>query len=638
MIHMRLLVSTLAVVAAVLPCPSARAQDVEFRDAVDLESFGQLAIQTNGRIKSVDSYTSAVMQQVTGGKRIEGQSATFTYLDMMLRPGEYVDQDAIYVHKKPVREKIADAMRIAFGASITPEISRRIESFTESGLISDRFLRLPEVELAIDAMRVDLIRTAKFAEEIDFARLAAHPMNLRGGLRLVPPSGASIDAPWLTPDEFAFASTTSTAATQGDSSSQIAGAWQDFCDGWVSRDATRVNDAAAALVQWIPSVNPVLYPRSHRTGWPWSLDRGESIAPWVASLGVLAGALTLSFGLTLSGRRRAAPIAGLIASLIAAMHIGALLLGRINWLELESFYFNNHHWFTLIWLVYMVSVIFLLMAVVYRWSASRVIGLSIFAIAFALHTGALMLRWYVADRWPNSNMYEAVTTAAWFGGCAALLMELLSRRSAMRNLFALGSAAASMTALMAAHYLPQYLNAGITNKMPVLDDVWLYIHTNVIIFSYCLIFMAAMVALVYLGHRVGLLARGMPGSHEFARVGGAGSLILQDAEGSSSRTTVGQVLDGATMILMELSFVLLWAGIIMGAMWADHSWGRPWGWDPKEVFALNTFIVFAVLVHVRLKVKDKGLWTSLLVVAGCVVMLFNWIFINFKIAGLHSYA
>jgi ABC-type transport system involved in cytochrome c biogenesis permease subunit len=80
------------------------------------------------------------------------------------------------------------------------------------------------------------------------------------------------------------------------------------------------------------------------------------------------------------------------------------------------------------------------------------------------------------------------------------------------------------------------------------------------------------------------------------------------------------------MVLMELSFVLLWAGIVMGAIWADHSWGRPWGWDPKEVFALNTFIVFAVLIHMRLKVKDKGLWTALARVIGCFVMLFNWIF------------
>ena len=75
-------------------------------------------------------------------------------------------------------------------------------------------------------------------------------------------------------------------------------------------------------------------------------------------------------------------------------------------------------------------------------------GLFLFFVAFALQTFAVMLRWYVADRWPNSNMFEAVTTAAWFGGCLAVLLEILLRKSPMRGLFALGSGTASMFALM----------------------------------------------------------------------------------------------------------------------------------------------------------------------------------------------
>ena len=159
-----------------------------------------------------------------------------------------------------------------------------------------------------------------------------------------------------------------------------------------------------------------------------------------------------------------------------------------------------------------------------------------------------------------------------------------------------------------------------------------------IIFSYCLIFMAAVSAGLY------LLRRLFGGSADYVRAGGAGALILRgttstpDALADTDNASLGQVLDGVTMLLMELSFVLLWAGIAMGAIWADHSWGRPWGWDPKEVFALTTFIIFALLIHVRLKVRDKGLWTAWLALLGCLVMLFNWIVINFVITGLHSYA
>ena len=111
------------------------------------------------------------------------------------------------------------------------------------------------------------------------------------------------------------------------------------------------------------------------------------------------------------------------------------------------------------------------------------------------------------------------------------------------------------------------------------------------------------------------------------------SFLLADA-----KPTAGQVFDAATMVCMEVAFIMLWTGLVMGAIWADHSWGRPWGWDPKEVFALNTFIIFLLLVHVRLKVRDKGLWTAVLAVVGFQVMMFNWIVVNFVIVGLHSYA
>lgn len=197
---------------------------------------------------------------------------------------------------------------------------------------------------------------------------------------------------------------------------------------------------------------------------------------------------------------------------------------------------------------------------------------------------------------------------------------------------------------MAAHFLPVQLNPNISNMMPVLHDVWLYIHTNVIIFSYALIFMAAISAGAYLLYRW----RGGPAT--YARAGGTAAIVMaggagggamgfgDDAQSAAGRGGLGELLDGVTLLLMELSFILLWAGIVMGAIWADHSWGRPWGWDPKEVFALNTFIVFALLIHVRWRVKDKGLWTAILAVVGAAVMLFNWIVINFVITGLHSYA
>ena len=309
---------------------------------------------------------------------------------------------------------------------------------------------------------------------------------------------------------------------------------------------------------------------------------------------------------------------------------------RLQW---ESFYFQWGH-LTWVWIIYLFSIALLLMWMVYRWRGALWLGFMLFGLGFIGQTAAVMLRWYVADRWPNTNMFEAVTTSAWFAACFAIIMELIVRRTRMAGIFALVSAACSMVAMMATRLYPLELSAGISNKMPVLHDIWLYIHTNVIIFSYALIFLASLSAFFYLIWR--LVPRGGTGVDAWARAGGAGFLIVPRSGGKvglvSDRTTFGHILDGTTMILVELSFILLWAGLVMGAIWADHSWGRPWGWDPKEVFALNTFIIYAMLIHVRMKAKDKGFWTAILAVIGCAVMLFNWIIINFTISGLHSYA
>lgn len=96
--------------------------------------------------------------------------------------------------------------------------------------------------------------------------------------------------------------------------------------------------------------------------------------------------------------------------------------------------------------------------------------------------------------------------------------------------------------------------------------------------------------------------------------------------------------DWSHLIILNLVFVMLFVGIILGAVWADYSWGRPWGWDPKEVFAMNTWIIYAILIHTRFVAKNRGVWTAWCSVIGCLMMVFNWCVVNFYIVGLHSYA
>ncbi|MFQ5490497.1 MAG: cytochrome c biogenesis protein CcsA, partial [Phycisphaerae bacterium] len=562
---------------------NVRGQDAEtapsgFAGQVDLTPLRGVAVQDTGRLKSFDTFARNMLRYVSGSRDIRGQEPSFTYLDLMFRPESYADEDIIYVKKKQIRRAIAESLKGTGAADAS-----RLERFQKTGLISPMLLGHPKVSMLLERLQSDLLRTAKSVDRIRGALRTADPRTLSFALRLVPPPNGGPKDEWFPVDR---------VMAQPD----------------MPRDTTHAGLGPEPIAGLSAD-------QQQQLSQTWS----DLAKAWRSQDAGAATAAVDRFATLIGGVRPD-------------------LYPDLQRLSLESWYFRYKN-LTWIWMFYLLALIPLLMSVIYKWDWARVAGLGLFGLAFAAHTAALLIRWYVAQRWPNSNMFEAVTTAAWFGGAIALVLEVLARKTALRNLFALGSGVASMAALMAAYYLPLQLNAHIGNRMPVLHDVWLYIHTNVIIASYCLIAMAAVTAFLYLVYRL------FGGGRAVAKAGGAGSLIMGTGpggsflqSGSESKATAGQILDASTMVLMELSFILLWAGIVMGAIWADHSWGRPWGWDPKEVFALNTFVIFLLLVHVRIKVRDRGLWTALLAVLGCVVMMFNWIVVNFVITGLHSYA
>jgi cytochrome c-type biogenesis protein CcsB len=545
----------------------------EFAQAVDLQPLASVAVQANGRLKSFDSYARSIVALVSG-PRHAGTSPSFIYLDMLLRGEAYRDADIVYVKHKLVRRRIAE--RLASDPQLS---SQRLERFRETGRIAPALLQRPEVASLLAEMDRDVIRTSKAVSAIRNALGWSSPRALGHSLMVVPPPSGTAQDAWYPGED----------------------AWSD---GAVPQDSIHAGMGGGARVPGLdPGLQAELSSTWRELGVAWRDQK-----PHEASAAIAKFADQLA-------------------------RVNPALYPAPDKLRLESWYFR-YKGMVWTWLVYLLAVIPLLMATVYHWRWARGLGFGLLLLAFGLHTASLGIRWYLAGRIPNSNMYEAIMAATWFGALIALVLEFIVRRTPMRNLFAIGAAVCAMAAMMCGHFLPAQLNSDIGNIMPVLHDVWLYIHTNVIIASYCLIGMAAVTALLYLRYRFG----GGPRDHAKA---GAGALIMGSSRNpfvKAPASSMGQVLDGATMVLMELSFVMLWAGLVMGAIWADHSWGRPWGWDPKEVFALNTFIVFLVLVHIRLKVRDKGLWTAILACVGCAVMLFNWIVVNFVISGLHSYA
>lgn len=618
-----------------------------FAQQVNLDPLYRTAVQADGRLRSFESHAKTYIGgYVTGPRAISGQSNGFTYLDLMFRPELYRDADLIYVKNKEVRKEILDTLAHHSGLA-----QERCDAIMKNGQFSRALLSDPMVMQLLRKLGEDLIRTSKVVDAIHSAMAVSDPAFLVENFRVIAPPGGELDKLWLSmtdvaggaPRDSAHAGTPAAAKNIAglapELQAKLGDSWHALGAAWRNQDGAAVNQQLAALASLLPTVAPSLYPSPGR-------------------------------------------------------------------LAMESWYFRYSS-MTWVWLLYLAAVVPLLMSVIYHWNGARKIGLVLFIIAFLAQTTSIGIRWYISGRWPNANMFEALTTSAWFGALGAMLLERFARRTPLRNLFALGASVVSMFALMAAYFLPAELDSTINNKMAALNDVWLYIHTNMIISSYAVIGLACVPALLLLRDRwckawdsaqiprlrllvlplalvvlnytayVMLMRWVAPESSTFTRnemfgVVGAfwASLMIVILEASAARKRVlaggapersasggaavllggakgflregkpsaSQVFDGATMVLVELAFIMLWTGLVMGAIWADHSWGRPWGWDPKEVFALNTFLIFLVLIHVRLKVRDKAFWTAILAVAGFEVMMFNWIVVNFVISGLHSYA
>jgi ABC-type transport system involved in cytochrome c biogenesis permease subunit len=249
-------------------------------------------------------------------------------------------------------------------------------------------------------------------------------------------------------------------------------------------------------------------------------------------------------------------------------------------------------------------------------------ALGFMVVGLLIHSTGIGIRWWLVGGIfpPIKNEFESVMCSAWFGAVVGLGLELRKKRTNSGGFFGAAASFVGMLALVAIYAAPyvtdRQIGGEIGQVQGILMSYWLYIHVTMVTASYSMIGMAFLLSAWWLG------------KYYFGdgRVAGTGP-------GSFLAT-----LDACNLVVLQLAFWMLGAGIIFGAIWADQSWGRPWGWDPKETFALVTWMVYLVAVHVRVVTIDKAWWTATLGFVGFWIMLFNWIGVNFMLVGLHSYA
>lgn len=232
----------------------------------------------------------------------------------------------------------------------------------------------------------------------------------------------------------------------------------------------------------------------------------------------------------------------------------------------------------------------------------------ILGVLFLINTYAYGLRWYVSGRAPLSNGYESMIFIAW----SVMMIGLaLVKRSPIT--LSVASILASIV-LMVAHL--NWMNPEITPLVPVLKSIWLTIHVSVIVSSYAFLAIGALLGFLNL-----IL------------------MIFKNAKNAKNVDFTIRELTIVTKITMIIGLYLLTIGAFLGGVWANESWGRYWGWDPKETWALITIIVYTFVIHSRqIPSLNNSYAFNFMALFGFSSVLMTYFGVNYYLSGLHSYA
>jgi cytochrome c-type biogenesis protein CcsB len=237
-----------------------------------------------------------------------------------------------------------------------------------------------------------------------------------------------------------------------------------------------------------------------------------------------------------------------------------------------------------------------------------IISIILIIFLFSIHTAGLGMRWYVSGHAPWSNGYEALIYIAW----AAVLAGLVFASRSSITLSA--TAILAFLILHTAHL--SWMDPQITNLVPVLKSYWLVIHVATITASYGFLAMGALLAFFNL-----LL------------------MIVQTRKNKEFLHLTIQELSNIIEMTLIIGLYLLTIGCFLGAVWANESWGRYWGWDPKETWALVTVLVYAFILHMRMIPGLRGSYAfNLASLFGIGAVLMTYFGVNYYLSGLHSYA
>ncbi len=234
--------------------------------------------------------------------------------------------------------------------------------------------------------------------------------------------------------------------------------------------------------------------------------------------------------------------------------------------------------------------------------------LYLFALGLVAHTIGLAIRWYISGHAPWSDSYESLVYIAWSSIFAGIVVF---RKSTL----ALATSSLLAGVIMLVAHL-SFINPQVTNLVPVLKSYWLSIHVSVITASYGFLGLSFMLGFM--------------------------SLALMVFKSKTNETKINnqiRYLSAINEISLIIGLSMLAVGNFFGGIWANESWGRYWGWDPKETWAFVSIVVYTIVLHLRFIPRLNSIYTlcvaSVFAFASIIMTYFG---VNFYLTGMHSYA
>ncbi len=257
------------------------------------------------------------------------------------------------------------------------------------------------------------------------------------------------------------------------------------------------------------------------------------------------------------------------------------------------------------WIVLLAS----LAAAIAAWArASRLldnVSFGLLVLGFAAMTWGIGMRWAAGERIPAANMYESLLFLAWGVGLFAVVAyALLKNRAVVLNAAAMSALTMALTDL-----LP--MDRFIHPIAPVLAGTpWLAIHVPIIMVGYAVLALGLVVAHMQIG---------------FAAFG-------------KGRGALAEKLYELLYWYMHVGSIFLLAGILTGSVWAASSWGRYWGWDPKEVWSLVAFLAYMAILHLKVDKVIGTFGAAVISILAFQTILMTYLGVNYVLnAGMHSY-